>query len=64
MVTEARVLAGRYELGPLLGRGGMARVHAATDRLLGRRVAVKVLAEPYRRDEAFVERFRREARAA
>ena len=40
-----RVLAGRYELGPLLGRGGMADVFRAEDRTLRRPVAVKVLRE-------------------
>ncbi len=59
-----QVLDGRYELGPVLGQGGMARVHRAHDRQLRRPVAVKVLAPPFDRDRAFVERFRREARAA
>jgi serine/threonine-protein kinase len=58
------VLADRYELGPVLGQGGMARVHQGVDRQLDRRVAIKVLAPPYDRDDEFVERFRREARAA
>jgi len=58
------VLADRYELGPVLGEGGMARVHRGYDRHLRRPVAVKVLAPPYDRDRAFVERFRREARSA
>ncbi len=58
------VLADRYELGPVLGQGGMARVHQGLDRQLGRQVAIKVLAPPFDRDRDFVERFRREARAA
>jgi Protein kinase domain len=58
------VLADRYELGPVLGQGGMARVHQGVDRQLDRRVAIKVLAPPFDRDGEFVERFRREARAA
>jgi eukaryotic-like serine/threonine-protein kinase len=58
------VLADRYELGPVLGQGGMARVHQGLDRQLGRQVAIKVLAPPFDRDGEFVERFRREARAA
>ena len=43
MATEARVFANRYELGPEVGRGGMADVYIARDRLLERTVAVKVL---------------------
>ncbi|HEU4831783.1 MAG TPA: protein kinase [Actinomycetota bacterium] len=58
------VLGDRYELGPVLGQGGMARVHQGLDRQLGRQVAIKVLAPPFDRDGEFVERFRREARAA
>lgn len=64
MPQTATALAGRYELGPVLGRGGMAHVHRGRDLQLGRPVAVKVLAPPFDRDRAFVERLRREARAA
>ena len=63
-MQATRLLDERYELGPLLGQGGMARVYRAVDRQLRRQVAVKVLAPPFDRDRAFVERFRREARAA
>ena len=64
MQQTTHVLAERYELGPVLGEGGMARVHRGYDRHLRRPVAVKVLAPPYDRDRTFVERFRREARSA
>ncbi len=58
-------LAGRYELGPAIGAGGMARVHAATDTVLGRPVAVKLLDADAARtaDPAGRERFLREARS-
>jgi len=64
MAQQTVVLADRYELGTVIGRGGMARVHRGEDLVLGRTVAVKILASPYDRDERFVARFRREARAA
>src|SRR5215216_2145890 len=64
MDLEGRILDGRYRLGSLLGVGGMARVYLASDRVLERQVAVKVLSPPYAQDPVFVERFRREARAA
>jgi serine/threonine protein kinase len=64
MPDAATILSDRYELGQELGHGGMARVLRGTDRQLGRHVAIKVLSPPYDRDQAFVERFRREAHAA
>lgn len=63
-VKSAVVLGDRYEIGPVLGQGGMARVYRGTDRRLLRPVAVKVLAEPFDRDQGFVQRFQREAHAA
>jgi serine/threonine protein kinase len=57
------VLSGRYEIGERLGSGGMSSVHQATDLILERTVAVKILAEHLSDDERFVERFRREALA-
>jgi eukaryotic-like serine/threonine-protein kinase len=64
MDLHGRILDGRYQLGSLLGAGGMAQVYLASDRVLERPVAVKVLSPPYAQDPVFVERFRREARAA
>jgi eukaryotic-like serine/threonine-protein kinase len=58
------LLGGRYALAEPLGRGGMATVYRGTDTVLGRQVAIKVLADTLARDPSFVERFRREARAA
>jgi serine/threonine-protein kinase len=63
-VMSGRMLGGRYELGASLGAGGMATVWQATDRLLGRQVAVKVLREQYAADPSFLARFQREARHA
>lgn len=64
-MTEAtRLLAGRYEVGELIGRGGMAEVHAAYDARLGRDVAVKILRSELARDNTFLQRFRREAKSA
>ena len=59
-----RVLAGRYVLRGLLGQGGMADVELAYDEVLDRQVAVKLLHQRYTDDPAFLERFKREARAA
>jgi eukaryotic-like serine/threonine-protein kinase len=58
------VLAGRYELLEVVGRGGMGVVFRARDRVLERVVAVKVLPAERAEDETFVARFEREARAA
>ncbi len=64
MSAEPRLLGGRYELGDVLGRGGMAEVHAGKDQRLGRRVAVKLLRSDMARDPVFQARFRREAQSA
>ncbi|MFE5892187.1 protein kinase [Streptomyces sp. NPDC056462] len=54
---------GRYQLRDLLGQGGMAAVHLAYDSVLDRQVAVKTLHTELGREQAFRERFRREAQA-
>ncbi|MGH2766938.1 MAG: protein kinase domain-containing protein, partial [Actinomycetota bacterium] len=63
-MTATRVLNDRYEVGALLGEGGMARVYRGTDRVLNRTVAIKVLSGKYASDDSFVTRFRREAQSA
>lgn len=62
--SPGTLLGARYEVIRLLSRGGMAEVYLATDRQLGRRVALKVIREQLAADDRFVARFRREARAA
>jgi serine/threonine-protein kinase len=59
-----RVLGNRYEVGDLLGRGGMAEVHLGRDTRLGRTVAIKLLRIDLARDPTFQARFRREAQSA
>ncbi len=56
------MIADRYELGDIIGTGGMSDVYAATDTVLGRQVAVKMLKSDMARDENFRERFRQEAK--
>lgn len=62
---QPRVLAARYELGEVVGRGGMSTVYRARDLSLDRIVAVKVAMDPLlERDPVYAARFKREARAA
>jgi serine/threonine-protein kinase len=63
-MTTPQVLGERYEIGGVLGRGGMAEVHRGRDLRLGREVAVKVLRHDLARDPSFQVRFRREAQAS
>jgi eukaryotic-like serine/threonine-protein kinase len=64
MATTPNILLDRYEVGRLLGAGGMAEVFEGRDRLLARRVAIKVLQVQFARDPSFLIRFKREAQAA
>lgn len=64
MTEEPRLLGGRYQLGSVLGRGGMAEVRRARDLRLGRDVAIKQLRIDLASDPTFQARFRREAQAA
>lgn len=64
MTAQARLLGGRYQVGELLGYGGMAEVHRGRDLRLGRDVAIKMLRTDLARDKTFQERFRREAQNA
>jgi serine/threonine-protein kinase len=57
-------LGDRYEVGQIIGRGGMAQVHEGTDTRLNRKVAIKILRADLSRDPSFQDRFRREAQAA
>jgi serine/threonine-protein kinase len=62
--TEPVLLGNRYELGGILGRGGMADVRIGRDQRLGRTVAIKQLRPDLASDESFQARFRREAQSA
>lgn len=64
MIREGVVIGGRYEIMERIGTGGMADVYKATDRVLRRYVAIKVLKREFREDETFVQKFRSEAQSA
>ena len=64
MSLQVDILPSRYRDAEQIGRGGMGDIYRATDSLLGRTVAIKVLADRYAEDEAVRERFTREALSA
>jgi serine/threonine protein kinase len=59
-----RLIADRYEIGSLIGRGGMADVYEGIDTRLGRTVAIKLLKSDLANDPSFEDRFRQEAQAS
>ena len=63
-VRSPRLLGGRYEVGEMIGHGGMADVHLGFDTRLSRPVAIKLLRPDLVRDTNFLTRFRREAQSA
>ena len=64
MNLEGRILGNRYEIIEKVGNGGMATVYKATDLVLKRYVAVKVLRDEFTTDEEFIKRFETEAQSA
>lgn len=63
-MSQQRIINGRYEVGELIGRGGMADVYLGRDERLGRTVAIKMMRADLARDPQFQTRFRREAHAS
>lgn len=64
MTDDNRLLAGRYRIGEVIGRGGMANVYSGLDERLGRTVAIKLLRSSLASDPVFRTRFKQEAQAA
>jgi serine/threonine protein kinase len=62
--TQGVTFGGRYELDSRIAIGGMGEVWEATDHVIGRTVAIKILKDEYMGDPGFLERFRAEARHA
>lgn len=62
--TQGVSFGGRYELNSRIAIGGMGEVWEATDHVIGRTVAIKILKDEYMGDPGFLERFRAEARHA
>jgi serine/threonine protein kinase len=64
VTDENRLLAGRYRIGEVIGRGGMSNVYSGRDERLGRQVAIKLLRSSLASDPVFRTRFKQEAQAA
>ena len=64
MNLEGKLLGNRYEIIEKIGNGGMATVYKATDKVLKRYVAVKILRDEFTTDEEFIKRFEAEAQSA
>ncbi|QWT24680.1 Stk1 family PASTA domain-containing Ser/Thr kinase [Subtercola sp. PAMC28395] len=64
VTDDNRLLAGRYRIGDIIGRGGMSNVYVGRDERLGRQVAIKLLKSSLAGDPIFRTRFRQEAQAA
>ena len=64
MNLEGKLLGNRYEIVEKVGNGGMATVYKATDKVLKRNVAVKILRDEFTTDEEFIKRFEAEAQSA
>ncbi len=64
MINNERLIAGRYRIGSLVGRGGMAEVYEGYDTRLGRTVAIKLLKSDLANDPSFEAKFRGEAQAS
>lgn len=64
MNIEGKLLASRYEIIEKIGNGGMATVYKATDKVLKRNVAIKILRDEFTTDEEFIRRFEVEAQSA
>ena len=64
MITQGKIIAGRYEVSEKIGTGGMSDVYKAKDMTLSRNVAIKVLKSEFSADMNFVTKFRSEAQSA
>ncbi len=64
MNLEGKLVGNRYEIIEKIGNGGMSTVYKATDKILKRNVAVKILKDEFTTDEEFIKRFEVEAQSA